>query len=214
MIIKNLTINTQAGGKINCPGQLASHHCNQAYGTERQGIQLNLTCIITVTDATSYSDSLKRQGIQLNLTCIITVTDATSYSDSLKRQGIQLNLTCIITVTDATSYSDSLKRQGIQLNLTCIITVTDATSYSDSLKQVSLTINTQEGGKINRPGQLAPNKSLAPKFRSNIIYSLNDCRMILNSCCLAEKLQNVNKKNFPIFGRGKINRPGQLAPRG
>ena len=128
MIIKNLTINTQAGGKINCPGQLAPHHCNQAYGTERQGIQLNLTCIITVTDATS---------------------------------------------------------------------------YSDSLKQVSLTINTQEGGKINRPGQLAPNKSLAPKFRSDIIFSLNDCRMILNSCCLAEKLQNVKKKIFPIFGGGQ-----------
>ena len=44
------------------------------------------------------------------------------------------------------------ERQGIQLNLTCIMTVTDAT-----LKQVSISINTQEGGKINRPGQLAPN---------------------------------------------------------
>ena len=33
----------------------------------------------------------------------------------------------------------------------------DATSFSDSLKQVSLTINTQDGGKINHPGQLAPN---------------------------------------------------------
>ena len=82
MIIKNLTINTQAGGKINGPGQLAPRLCNQAYGTERQGIQLNLTCIMTVTDATS---------------------------------------------------------------------------FSDSLKQVSLTINTQAGGKINHPGQLAPN---------------------------------------------------------
>ena len=95
MIIKSLTINTQVGGKINCPGQLApttaTKHmnqttrytaqfdlrvgggggkinrpgqlgprlCNQAYVTERQGIQLNFTCIITVIDATSYSDSLK-----------------------------------------------------------------------------------------------------------------------------------------------------------
>ena len=89
MIIKNLTINTQAGGrgggggvKINRPGQLAPRLCNQAYGTEQQGIQLNLTCIMTVTDATS---------------------------------------------------------------------------FSDSLKQVSLTINTQDGGKINHPGQFAPN---------------------------------------------------------
>ena len=65
------------GGKINCPGQLAPRLYNQAYGTERQSIQLNLTCIITITDAT--------------------------------------------------------------------------------LKQVSITINTQEGGKINCPGQLAPN---------------------------------------------------------
>ena len=37
------------------------------------------------------------------------------------------------------------------------MTVTDATSFSDSLQQVSLTINTQDGGKINHPGQLAPN---------------------------------------------------------
>ena len=41
--------------------------------------------------------------------------------------------------------------------------------------------------------------------------------MILNSCCLAEKLQNV-KKNVFLFlaggGGGKINRPGQLAPGG
>ena len=62
------------------------------------------------------------------------------------------------------------------------------------------------------------------KCRSlDIIFSLNDCRMILNSCCLAEKLQNV-KKNVFLFlaggggggggGGGKINRPGQLAPRG
>ena len=128
MIIKNLTINTQAGGKINRPGQPTPHHCNQAYGNERQGIRLNLTCIITVTDATS---------------------------------------------------------------------------YSDSLKQVGLTINTQEGGKINRPGQLAPNKSLASKCRSDNIFSLNDCRMISNSCCLAEKLQNVNNKKILIFGGGQ-----------
>ena len=114
------------------------------------------------------------------------------------------------------------------------MTVTDATSYSDSLKQVSLTINTQEGGKINHPGQLAPNKSSAPKFGSDIIFSLNDCGMILNSCCLAEKLQNVKKKFFLSLAGGqdkpawtacppgvkitrvggKINRPGQLAPRG
>ena len=39
--------------------------------------------------------------------------------------------------------------------------------------------------------------------------------MILNSCCLAEKLQNVKKKNVFLFlAGGKINRPGQLAPRG
>ena len=82
MIIKNLTISTQAGGKINHPGQLVPRLCNQAYGTERQGIQLNLTCIMTVTDAAS---------------------------------------------------------------------------FSDSLKQVSLIINIQDGGKINHPGQLAPN---------------------------------------------------------
>ena len=37
--------------------------------------------------------------------------------------------------------------------------------------------------------------------------------MILKSCCLAEKLQNVKKKCF-IFGGGKINQPGQLAPGG
>ena len=60
MIIKNLTINTQAEGKINCLGQLAPRLCNQAYETERQGKQPNLTCIMTVFDATSYSDSLKQ----------------------------------------------------------------------------------------------------------------------------------------------------------
>ena len=60
MIIKNLTINTQAEGKINCLGQLAPRLCNQAYETERQGKQPNLTCIMTVIDATSYSDSLKQ----------------------------------------------------------------------------------------------------------------------------------------------------------
>ena len=66
MIIKSLTINTQVGGrgggggKINRPGQLAPRLCNQAYVTERQGIKLNLTCIMTVIDATSYSDSLKQ----------------------------------------------------------------------------------------------------------------------------------------------------------
>ena len=42
--------------------------------------------------------------------------------------------------------------------------------------------------------------------------------MILNFCCLAEKLQNV-KKNVFLFlagggGGGKINRPDQLAPGG
>ena len=47
------------GGKINRPGQLALHLCNQAYETKQQGIQLNLTCITTAIDATSYSDSLK-----------------------------------------------------------------------------------------------------------------------------------------------------------
>ena len=94
------------------------------------------------------------------------------------------------------------------------MTVTDATSFSDSLKQVSLTINTQDGGKINRPGQLAPNNPF-PKCRSlDIIFSLNGCRMILNSCCLAEKLQNVKKNVFLFLAGGKINRPGQLAPRG
>ena len=42
--------------------------------------------------------------------------------------------------------------------------------------------------------------------------------MILNSCCLAENLQNVKKKIILIFGGGggegggKINRPGQPAP--
>ena len=91
MIIKNLTINTQAGGKINRPGQLAPCLCNQAYGTERQGIQLNLTCIMTVTDAT--------------------------------------------------------------------------------LKQVSITINTQKGGKINRPGQLAPN-NLCHQSVDQTLFSL------------------------------------------
>ena len=60
MIIKSFTINTMGGGgKINRPGQLAPHLCDQEYETERQGIQLNLTCIITAIDATSYSDSLK-----------------------------------------------------------------------------------------------------------------------------------------------------------
>ena len=54
MIIKNLTINTQAGGKINCLGQLAPGLCNQAYETERQGKQPNLTCIMNVINATSY----------------------------------------------------------------------------------------------------------------------------------------------------------------
>ena len=66
MSMKNLTINTQAGGKINHPGQLAPRLCNQAYGTERQGIQLNLTCIMTVTDATSFSDSLKQVSLTIN----------------------------------------------------------------------------------------------------------------------------------------------------
>ena len=42
----------QAGGKINRPGQLAPRLCNQAYETERQGILLNLTCIMTAIDAT------------------------------------------------------------------------------------------------------------------------------------------------------------------
>ena len=91
---KKLTYNTQVGGgggKINCPGQLAPRLCNQAYGTERQGIQLNLTCIMTVTDAT--------------------------------------------------------------------------------LKQVSITINTQEGGKINRPGQLAPN-NLCHQSVDQTLFSL------------------------------------------
>ena len=59
MIIKSLTINTQEGVKINRPRQLAPRLCNQAYATERLGIQLNLTCILTAIDATSYSDSLK-----------------------------------------------------------------------------------------------------------------------------------------------------------
>ena len=81
----------------------------------------------------------------------------------------------------------------IQLNLTCIMSAIVATSYSDSLKLISemiikcLTINTQVGGKINRPGQLAANKFMPLKCRSDIIISLNDCRRILNSCCLAEK---------------------------
>ena len=56
MIIKSFTINTSGGGKINRPGQLAPRLCNQAYETERQGILLSLTCIMTVIDATSYSD--------------------------------------------------------------------------------------------------------------------------------------------------------------
>ena len=63
MIIKSLTINAEVGeggGKINRPGQLAPRLCNQAYETERLGIQLNLTCIMTAIDATSYSDSLKQ----------------------------------------------------------------------------------------------------------------------------------------------------------
>ena len=66
MIIKNLTINTQAGGKINRPEQLAARLFNQAYETERQGIQLNLTCIMTLTDATSYADSLKEVNLTIN----------------------------------------------------------------------------------------------------------------------------------------------------
>ena len=92
----SLTINTQAGGKINRPGQLAPRLCNQAYETERKGIQLNLTCIMTVTDATS---------------------------------------------------------------------------FSDSLKQVSLTINTQDGGKVNHPGQLAPN-NLCHQSVDQTLFSL------------------------------------------
>ena len=55
---------------------------------------------------------------------------------------------------------------------------------------------------------------MPPKLRSDIIFSLNDCRMILNSCCLAEKLQNVKKNVFLFLAGGKINRPGQLAPGG
>ena len=38
--------------------------------------------------------------------------------------------------------------------------------------------------------------------------------MILNSCCLVEKLQNVKKNVFLFLAGGKINRPGQLAPGG
>ena len=60
MIIKSLTINTQVGGKINRPGQLEPRFRDQEYETKRQGKQLNLTCILTVIDATSYSDSLKQ----------------------------------------------------------------------------------------------------------------------------------------------------------
>ena len=48
------------GGKINHPGQLAPRLCDQEYETNRQGQQLNLICIMTVIDATSYSDSLKQ----------------------------------------------------------------------------------------------------------------------------------------------------------
>ena len=50
---KNLPINTKAGGKIN-------RLFNQAYETERQGIQPDLTCIMTFIETTSYSDSLKQ----------------------------------------------------------------------------------------------------------------------------------------------------------
>ena len=38
--------------------------------------------------------------------------------------------------------------------------------------------------------------------------------MILNSCCLEEKLQIVKKNVFLFLAGGKINRPGQLAPGG
>ena len=38
--------------------------------------------------------------------------------------------------------------------------------------------------------------------------------MILNSCCLAEKLQDVKKNVFLFLAGGKINRLGQLAPGG
>ena len=58
-----------------------------------------------------------------------------------------------------------------------------------------LTINTQVGGKINRLGQLAPNKFMPLKSRSDIIFSLNDCRRILKSCCL----QKNNEMAFNFF---------------
>ena len=64
-----------------------------------------------------------------------------------------------------------------------------------------LTINTQVGGKINRPGQLAPNKFMPLKCRSDIIFSLNDCRRILNYCCLAGKM--TKNKCSCFFGGGQ-----------
>ena len=54
---------------------------------------------------------------------------------------------------------------------------------------------------------------MPPKCRSDIIFSLNDCRMILISCCLAEKLQNV-KKNVFLFlagGGGGQDKPAWTA---
>ena len=59
MIIKSLG-GVGRGGKVNRPGQLGPHHCNQAYETKQQVLQLNLTCIMTAIDVTSYSDSLKQ----------------------------------------------------------------------------------------------------------------------------------------------------------
>ena len=60
MMIKSLTINIKVGGQDKPPWTACPRLCNQAYKTERQGIQLNLTCIMTVIDATSYSDSFKQ----------------------------------------------------------------------------------------------------------------------------------------------------------
>ena len=65
-----------------------------------------------------------------------------------------------------------------------------------------LTINTQVGGKINRPGKLAPIKFMPLKCRSDIIFSLNDCRRILNSCCLAGKITKCQKTLFLVFLAG------------
>ena len=57
---KKFNYQYSGGGNINHPGQLAPCLCNQAYETERQSLHLNLTCFMTVIDASSYSGILKQ----------------------------------------------------------------------------------------------------------------------------------------------------------